>query len=79
MYHTHRRPDRDSHVKIVKENLHPHLIDDFAKCSGENCCCDNVMHLPYDCDSVMHYAKNQGSKNGKDTIGNQKFKDLIIT
>ena len=31
------------------------------------CCCD-TFDLPYDCQSVQHYATNQMSKNGEDTI-----------
>eukprot|EP00095_Tigriopus_kingsejongensis_P008827 maker-scaffold280_size224562-snap-gene-0.13 protein:Tk08827 transcript:maker-scaffold280_size224562-snap-gene-0.13-mRNA-1 annotation:"GF13899" len=63
-YHTHKRPDRDSHVRINWNNVIGDKREEFEKCSG--CCC-KTYDTPYDCDSVMHYAKDQMSTGG-DTI-----------
>jgi len=64
-FHTHKRRDRDEHVKIEWENIHPDMIEEFEICSG--CCC-NTHGIKYDCSSIMHYARNQMSRNGSDTI-----------
>ena len=64
-YHTQTREDRNSHVEILWDNISPSQQDQFEYCSG--CCC-NTHGLDYDCSSVMHYARNQMSKNGEDTI-----------
>ena len=64
-YHTHKREDRNLHVKIKWNNIRPSQTEEFEYCSG--CCCD-TWGLDYDCSSVMHYARDQMSSNGKDTI-----------
>ncbi|TRY77774.1 hypothetical protein TCAL_07850 [Tigriopus californicus] len=64
-YHTHKRPDRDAHVKVLWDNVLGSKRDEFSICSG--CCC-KTWDTPYDCDSVMHYAQDQMSSNGKDTL-----------
>eukprot|EP00090_Calanus_glacialis_P033673 TRINITY_DN56000_c0_g1_i1.p1 TRINITY_DN56000_c0_g1~~TRINITY_DN56000_c0_g1_i1.p1 ORF type:complete len:278 (-),score=57.34 TRINITY_DN56000_c0_g1_i1:6-839(-) len=64
-YHTHKREDRDLYVRIEWDNISPSQTEEFEYCSG--CCC-NTRGVDYDCSSVMHYAKDQMSRNGKDTI-----------
>lgn len=46
-------------------NILVHFHDILVVIPG--CCCDTY-DLPYDCMSVQHYATNQMSKNGEDTI-----------
>ncbi len=65
MYHTHTRFDRDRYIKVLWDNVQPDKVAEFNECSG--CCCD-TWGFEYDCDSVMHYAKDQMSKNGLDTL-----------
>merc|ERR1712215_134703 len=62
-YHTHTRFDRDKYVKIIKKNILPNEKDEFELC--EDC---DTWGLNYDCSSVMHYASDQMSSNGKETI-----------
>merc|ERR1712215_74411 len=64
-YHTHTREDRNKTVEIIEKNIKPSQSDQFEYCGG--CCCD-TWGLNYDCSSVMHYARDQMSRNGKDTI-----------
>merc|ERR1711971_2594 len=71
MYHTHMRPDRDDFVTINMQNVRGKQKSQFKKCDPKHVTCDTHGH-PYDCDSVMHYASNQMSKNGKDTITSKK-------
>merc|ERR1712020_499562 len=54
-YHTHKRFDRDAHVEIKWENISPDQVEQFEICEG--CCCE-TWGYPYDCNSVMHYAKD---------------------
>ncbi|KJH43830.1 astacin [Dictyocaulus viviparus] len=63
--HEHQREDRDRYVSILYQNIIPGISMDFDKLSafdlsyyGEN----------YDYSSIMHYEKNEGSKNGWNTI-----------
>jgi len=64
-YHTQTREDRNQYVRIEWENIYNDSQDQFEYCSG--CCC-GTHGLDYDCSSVMHYARDQMSKNGRDTI-----------
>ena len=64
MYHTHMRPDRDDFVTVNWNNIVSGKKGEFENCRQ---LCD-THGSPYDCDSVMHYASNQMSKNGKDTL-----------
>lgn len=48
------------------ENVLSDKVKEFEMCIG-GCCCQ-TWGYPYDCESIMHYAKNQMSKNGKDTL-----------
>jgi len=64
-FHTHKRHDRDSHIIVQWQNISPKKTGQFEICKGNHC---DTWGYPYDCDSVMHYAKNQMSNNRKDTI-----------
>ena len=66
-FHTHQRPDRDDHVTIQWENVMTSRRREFERCPGPPHC--HTRDLKYDCDSVMHYAADQMSRNGKPTIG----------
>ena len=66
MYHTHKRPDRESYVDVIWDNVAHGKEDEFRFCEG--CCCD-TWGFEYDCESVMHYAKNQMSNGNGDTLG----------
>ena len=71
-FHTHKRHDRDSHIVINWDNISPSKKKEFELCSGNNC---DSWGYPYDCNSIMHYAKNQMSRNGQDTIGKCSLND----
>ena len=62
-YHEQSRPDRDEYVKINEENIDPTMMDNFYKMTASD-----SLGSPYDYDSVLHYAKDDFSINGKDTI-----------
>ena len=70
-FNTHKRLDRDSYVDIKWDNIEPSYMHNFEFCSG-NWNCD-TWGYSYDCDSIMHYPKDQMSKNDKDTIGNKYY------
>ncbi|XP_012283189.1 bone morphogenetic protein 1 [Orussus abietinus] len=58
-WHEHTRPDRDRHVQIVRDNIMAGQEYNFNKLTDEEV---NSLGLPYDYDSIMHYAKNTFSK-----------------
>ncbi|KAF4532823.1 hypothetical protein B566_EDAN002674, partial [Ephemera danica] len=58
-WHEHTRPDRDAHVQIVRENIMTGQEYNFNKLTEEEV---NSLGLPYDYDSIMHYARNTFSK-----------------
>ena len=53
---TQTRYDRDAHVEILWDNVLEDKKNQFKICNG---LCDFNKAFPYDCDSIMHYAKNQ--------------------
>merc|ERR1712212_564631 len=59
--HTHQRTDRDRNIIIRKENIIPNRRDQFHTMS-------NTKYMDCDCSSVMHYASDQWSRNGRNTI-----------
>ncbi|XP_037084279.1 tolloid-like protein 2 [Pollicipes pollicipes] len=65
-WHEHTRPDRDKHVEIFTENIMEGQDFNFNKMTAEDV---NSRDLPYDYESIMHYARNTFSKNSYlDTI-----------
>ncbi|XP_015588432.1 tolloid-like protein 2 isoform X3 [Cephus cinctus] len=58
-WHEHTRPDRDRHVQIIRDNIMTGQEYNFNKLTEEEV---NSLGLPYDYDSIMHYAKNTFSK-----------------
>ncbi|XP_063217252.1 protein tolkin-like isoform X2 [Bacillus rossius redtenbacheri] len=58
-WHEHTRPDRDNHVHIVRENIMTGQEYNFNKLTPEEV---NSLGLPYDYNSIMHYARNTFSK-----------------
>ena len=67
-WHTHKRGDRDAYITVNYDNIQDDRRNEFDKCT--NTC--NLWGQPYDCGSIMHYAKDQMSKNGKDTISSKR-------
>ena len=61
--HEHVRPDRDSYVKIIKENIISGYESQFDRADGSK-----TFGVPYDGRSVMHYSRKAFSNNTKDTI-----------
>ncbi|XP_044003802.1 tolloid-like protein 1 isoform X2 [Aphidius gifuensis] len=58
-WHEHTRPDRDRHVQIIRDNIMTGQEYNFNKLTHEEV---DSIGLPYDYDSIMHYAKNTFSK-----------------
>ncbi|XP_054258423.1 tolloid-like protein 2 [Macrosteles quadrilineatus] len=58
-WHEHTRPDRDNHVQIVRDNIMAGQEYNFNKLTEDEV---NSLGLPYDYDSIMHYARNTFSK-----------------
>lgn len=58
-WHEHTRPDRENHVVIEKNNIMVGQEYNFNKLTEDEV---NSLGLPYDYDSIMHYARNTFSK-----------------
>lgn len=58
-WHEHTRPDRENHVVIERANILTGQEYNFNKLTAEEV---NSLGLPYDYDSIMHYARNTFSK-----------------
>lgn len=65
LWHEQSRYDRDKYIKVNEENIDTKDFNNFSKMTEEEI---DVQALPYDYDSVMHYAANAFSRNGKPTI-----------
>ncbi|KAM6937597.1 high choriolytic enzyme 1-like [Xenentodon cancila] len=68
--HEHSRSDRDQHIRILWENIHPDVQYAFNKHDTLN------MNTPYDYNSVMHYHRFAFSTNNKPTI--EAFPDASV-
>ncbi|KAM6942540.1 high choriolytic enzyme 1-like [Xenentodon cancila] len=60
--HEQTRSDRDSHVRILLENVIPGTEYNFRKVDTRN------LNTPYDYNSVMHYGRFAFSRNRQPTI-----------
>ncbi len=58
-WHEHTRPDRENHVVIERGNIMGGQEYNFNKLTSDDV---NSLGLPYDYDSIMHYARNTFSK-----------------
>ena len=64
--HEQSRPDRDSYVRIIWDNIKDGLESQFRLATGSL-----TYDVPYDGLSVMHYGNYYFSKNGKRTIASK--------
>ena len=64
-HHEQNRPDRDNHVRIVKDNIPENLYYNFKKYDASAV---NTYNVPYDYGSIMHYGGRAFSVNGEFTI-----------
>ncbi|XP_026996788.2 bone morphogenetic protein 1-like isoform X2 [Tachysurus fulvidraco] len=59
-WHEHTRPDRDTHVSIIRENIQPGQEYNFLKMDPDEV---NSLGETYDFDSIMHYSTNTFSRS----------------
>lgn len=65
-WHEHTRPDRDEHIVIEKANIISGQENNFNKLTVDEV---TSLGVPYDYESIMHYARNTFSKGAYlDTI-----------
>ena len=75
-YHSHIRPDRDRHIKVLWDKIIPSKKNQFELCSSY---CD-TWGLVYDCASVMHYARDHmAATAGETTMGKNNNDDYSYT
>jgi len=74
-WHEQSRPDRDQYVEIFWENIKQGEEYNFEKYTHQEA---DTLGFPYDYNSIMHYARTSGSKNGKATIIAIGQKDLAL-
>ena len=63
-WHEQSRPDCDTFVRIVRENIKPKYLWQFAKRTALT----SRDALEYDYDTIMQYSRKAFNKNGNDTI-----------
>ncbi|KAL0867876.1 hypothetical protein ABMA27_008566 [Loxostege sticticalis] len=61
--HEHTRPDRDQYITILWNNIKPGYRKYFERRRE-----DQLMNIPYDYASVLHYPPRAFSKNGQATV-----------
>lgn len=62
----HSRPDRDSFIEVLYENVNETELDNFEKLTCEKF--ELVPDVGYDTESITHYGPYKFSKNNKMTI-----------
>lgn len=63
--HEQNRPERDSYIRVLRQNVKNGMLINFEKGSPLE---QYDYGVPYDYASVMHYSNTSFSKNGKPTI-----------
>ena len=66
LWHEHTRPDRDSYIEVVYENINETEWDNFEKISQEQF--NLVPDVGYDIESIMHYDPYNFTMNGGETL-----------
>lgn len=59
------RPDRDTYVKLLEENVEPDSLDQFSKRGANE---TTSMGYAYDYHSIMHYGENYYSISDAPTL-----------
>ncbi|XP_013399408.1 sushi, von Willebrand factor type A, EGF and pentraxin domain-containing protein 1 [Lingula anatina] len=62
-WHEQSRPDRDTYIRVLFQNVKSGKQHNFNIARGST-----TQQLPYDYHSVMHYSRKAFSKNGKPTL-----------
>lgn len=62
MWHEQARPDSDSHVRVLWQNVKSDMTSNFLKRSWQQ---TETYGIPYDMGSVMHYGPYAFSSNDK--------------
>uniref|UniRef100_A0A914SJP6 Metalloendopeptidase n=1 Tax=Parascaris equorum TaxID=6256 RepID=A0A914SJP6_PAREQ len=65
LYHEQARYDRDSHVRVLTQNIQSGYASQFSKQPQNSIV---TYGIKYDYGSVMHYPPDGFSKNGRDTL-----------
>ena len=65
--------ERINYIISRWENIFPDYKHNFELCDKKSFWNCDTWGFSYDCDSVMHYGKDQFSINGEDTIGKSFF------
>ena len=65
LWHEQSRPDRDSYIRVLNNNIEPKWRYNFAK---QNLYEVDYHGTTYDYASVMHYSRKAFSSNGLNTI-----------
>ena len=63
LYHEHQRPDRDTYIDIIEQNIRPGFEHNFVKQEDAN-----TLGLGYDFASIMHYRATAFGIDGAVTI-----------
>ena len=66
LWHEHSRWDRDTYIRIVRQNIKDNAYYNFGTLSQEKWA--HIDDVEYDLLSIMHYAAKSFSRNGADTI-----------
>ncbi|EDO28644.1 predicted protein, partial [Nematostella vectensis] len=64
-FHEQSRPDRDSYVQVLMQNILPGFESAFAKYGRGKL---DALTIPYDYESIMHYPFTAFSRNGQPTL-----------
>ncbi|RWS00710.1 Astacin-like metalloprotease toxin [Dinothrombium tinctorium] len=73
-YHEQNRSDRDKYIIVLYDRINATAKHEFNRLAPDK----NRLLSPYDYDSIMHYASNAFSKDGRDTMIPRK-EGVILT